>query len=71
NQILETVGAENRSICHFPSILKLPYDAMDFIEGLLLTLFTFLTMGALLLCMVRTKRPRPDNPQPKGPSENQ
>ncbi|CAK9162711.1 unnamed protein product, partial [Ilex paraguariensis] len=51
--------------------VMIPQDAMDLTKGLLLTLFTFLTMGQLLLCMARTKRPRSDNPQPKGPSENQ
>ncbi|CAK9187845.1 unnamed protein product, partial [Ilex paraguariensis] len=51
--------------------VMIPQDAMDLIEGLLLTLFAFLTMGALLLCIAQTKRPEFDNPQPEGPSENQ
>ena len=45
--------------------VEIVHEAMDLIEGLFLFLCTFLTMGALLLCMALTKRTGPDSSQPE------
>ncbi|CAK9141529.1 unnamed protein product, partial [Ilex paraguariensis] len=48
--------------------LDVDLEAIDPIEGLFFILFAFLWMGALLLCMARTKRPRPNYSPPEDPN---
>lgn len=43
-------------------------DAMDPTKGLLLFLLSFFVIGALLLCMARTKRVEPDSSPPESSS---